>query len=121
MTEKAKSRSAKKSGRSTIPSQLRALNPMVGVVGMAGWVEMVKESSQFFPERLEKDLEAQRELLKCKSVEDLLRFQSNFYRDAFEQYTAEYQRLAQLWSRSMSAGLREATVPSARNYDDIPL
>jgi len=94
---------------------------MVSMVGTAGWFEMAKESSQFFATRLEKDLEAQRQFLNCKSLEDVLRLQSEFCRDSLEQYTAEFQRMAELWSETMAMGMSEATAPRARNYDDIPL
>jgi hypothetical protein len=121
VTENKKPRSATKAKQSAVSPQFWALNPMVSMVGMAGWVEMMKESSQFFSERLEKDLEAQRELLNCRSLEDVLRVQSKFCKNALEQYTAEFKRVTELWSRTTASGLSEAMAPRARNYDDIPL
>jgi len=119
--KKTKSKSSATVSKSTTSQQLWPLNPMVSMVGTAGWLEMAKESSQFFATRLEKDLEAQRQFLNCKSLEDVLRLQSEFCRDSLEQYTAEFQRMAELWSQTMAMGMSEATAPRARNYDDIPL
>jgi hypothetical protein len=94
---------------------------MAGMVGMAGWIEMMKESSSFAMERYGKDVEAQRRFLKCKSPEDVLRLQSAFLREAMEDYASEFHRISSLCSKAMTLGLKEATASRTRNYDDIPL
>jgi hypothetical protein len=121
MTLKTESKPATKAEQLTMSPQMWALNPMVSMVGMAGWAEIMKEGMQFVSERMEKDLQAQRGFLNCKSLEDVLRLQSEYYKDALEQYTEQFQRVAELASQATVSGWSEATAPRARKYDDIPL
>lgn len=101
--------------------QILALNPMVGMVGMASWSEIMKEGLDFASVRMERDMQAQRDLLNCKSIEDVLKFQAAYFQDAAEQYTRQFQRLAELLSEATALGWSEATARRAREYDDIPL
>src|SRR5210317_35789 len=109
MKKNENSKPATDATRSSTSPQFWALNPLVSMAGMAGWAEMMKESSEFFAERLEKDLEAQRALLNCKSLIDVMRVQSEFCRNAFEQYNAEFKRMTELWSQATALGMSEAT------------
>ncbi len=121
MTAKTKSKPTAKVEQLTVSPQMWALNPMVSMVGMAGWAEIMKEGVQFVSDRMRKDVQAQRSILNCKSLEDVLRLQSEYYRDALEQYTEQLQRVAELLSQATVSGWSEATASRAREYDDIPL
>ncbi len=121
MAGKSKSKPTAKVEPLTMSPQMWALNPMVSLVGMAGWSEIMKEGVQFVSERMEKDLQVQRSFLNCKSLEEVLRLQSEYYGDALHQYTEQFHRVAELWSQATVSGWREATASRAREYDDIPL
>ena len=94
---------------------------MVSMVGLASWAEVMKEGVHFISERMGQDMQAQRDFLNCRSIEDVLRLQSKFYRDALAQYTQQFQRMAELMSEATALGWSEATTPRARKYDDVPL
>ncbi len=102
-------------------TQLAALNPFGGAVGMSGWVEVMTESTRFAAERFRKDLATQQALLNCKSVDEILRVQSEFYRNAIEQYTSELNRLGKMMSKATAQSMDEMTKSRARSYDDVPV
>ncbi len=121
MAGKSTSRPMMKAEPMTVFPQMWALNPMASMVGMAGWSEIMKEGAQFISERVRKDMQVQRETLNCRSLDDVLRLQSEYYRDAAEHYARQCQRLAELLSEAAASGWIEATARRAREYDDIPV
>lgn len=121
MARKPNSKTIKNGKPLNVSPQMWALSPMVSMVGMAGCAEIAKEGVEFISERIKKDMQAQRDILNCKSLQDVLRVQSEYFQDAAEQYTGQLQRVAELLSETMALGLSEATVSRAREYDDIPL
>lgn len=102
-------------------TQFAALNPLGNAAGMAGWMEVMTESARFAAERFQKDLATHRALLNCRSVEDMMQVQSEFYRNAIEQYSSEISRLGEMMSKATAQSVDEMTKPRARSYDDIPV
>ncbi len=101
--------------------QVWALHPTASLVGMAGWAEAMKEGFVFVSARVEKDMRVHRDFLNCKSLEDVMRLQSEYFSDAVEQYSDQFQRVTELLSKTAALGWTEVTTPRARKYDDIPL
>ena len=121
MTEKSKSNRKTKSAPLTASPQMWVLSPMISMVGMASWAELIKENAQFASKRLTYDMHAQRDLLGCRSIEQILRLQAKLYQETTEQYTTHAQRMVELLSEATALGWSEATSPRSREYDDIPL
>ncbi len=121
MTASKKNATSKGPNTSNVSPQTWALTPMVSMVGMAGWAEMMKEGVQFLSERIERDMKAQRDFLSCTSPEEALRVQSEYCKDVVAQYAGQFQRMAELFSQTTALGWSEATASRARKYDDVPL
>lgn len=121
MARTSKSKPQTKTEPLTVSPQMWALNPLVSMVGMAGWAEIMKEGAQFVSERWETNVKAQRDILNCRSLEDALRLQSEYFKDSADQYTRQFQRVVELLSEAAALGWSEANARRAREYDDIPL
>lgn len=92
-------------------------NPKV----MEAWVELLNDSARFVTDRLQKDQETQQALLNCKTPADIMQVQSEFFKDAVEQYTAQTTRMCEKISEAAGTTLKETTAGLARSYDDVPL
>jgi hypothetical protein len=73
-----------------------------------GMSRVQHEIADFVAERIRQDIEAQQELLRCRTLDDVRQVQARFFRTAFDQYAAEASRLLRLSGemavRSMERG-----------------
>lgn len=92
-------------------------NPKV----MEAWLELMNDSARFFADRLKTDQETQRSLLSCKTPTELMQIQSEFFKDAVEQYTAQTARMFEKMTEATRVTLTESTTGMKRSYDDVPL
>ncbi|MDD9724069.1 phasin family protein [Roseovarius sp. SK2] len=90
-------------------------------VAMTAWFDMVQESMRFMSERLEKDLEAQRAMLACKTPQELMQVQSDFMKKAFTDYTEETRRMMEMMGVAMKVDIKDTAPTTRRNYDDVPV
>jgi len=76
--------------------QAAALGPLawMGPAGMEAFNATVTEMSDFVGRRLQKDIETQKALLTCRTLEEVQQVQSGAVREAFEDYRDETERLA---------------------------
>lgn len=91
----------------------------VSAVAAQAWLNMGTELARFALERLQQDIEAQKLLMTCTSLEDLQKFRAQYLALAQAQYAAEAAKLLALMGNVAAAGLVGAT--SARRYDDVPV
>jgi hypothetical protein len=63
---------------------------------LTGMSEIQKEIAGFVSERIRQDLETQRELFACRTIDDVREVQSRFLRTTIDQYSAETSKLMQL-------------------------
>jgi hypothetical protein len=79
-------------------TQQRALQSIerVGASFLTGIAEMQKEVAGFVAERIRQDLEAQQELLGCRTFDEVREVQSRFFRTTLDQYSTEATKLTQL-------------------------
>ena len=92
-------------------------NPKV----MEVWLELMNDSARFVADRLKTDQETQKSLLSCKTPTELMQIQSEFFKDAVEQYTAQTARMFEKMTEATKVTLTETTSGMSRRYDDVPL
>ncbi len=97
--------------QTAILGMLTALNP----AGAQAWLDLMQESARFMTSRLQQDIETQKALLACKSLEELMQVQTEFFKSAAAQYSEHTTRLLK--------GVEQSAAGSslARKYDDVPL
>ena len=76
-----------------------------GTAILEGMTEARREISGFISERIRQDIEAQAELLGCRSLEEMRAVQMRFFRGAVDQYSAEAARMMKLGTEIMSRAL----------------
>ncbi|MDK3072141.1 phasin family protein [Sedimentitalea sp. JM2-8] len=104
-------------GAAEFASAMMAINPKA----MEAWVEIMNDSASFVADRFQKDLATQKALLACRAPSELMRIQSEFVRDAVEQYTAQTTRMFEKISKAAGKSIKDTTAGQSRDYDDIPL
>ncbi len=87
----------------------------------SAWFEIMQESLRFMAERLEQDMDTQREMLACKTPQELMQVQSAFYKRAVAQYTEETQRMLDLMGVALKVTVSDKTPTTKRGYDDVPV
>jgi hypothetical protein len=91
----------------TLPQTAFAGVGNAGAAVAEGMARARQEATEFVTGRIRRDLEAQSELLGCRSIEDLGAVQSKFIRAAFDDYMSGAGRILNLGtevvSRSMPA------------------
>ncbi|MEB8386362.1 phasin family protein [Rhodobacteraceae bacterium KMM 6894] len=92
-----------------------------GVPGVAEWLNIMTQSAQFVADRLQQDMETQRAFLQCRTPQDVMQLHTEFYKTAIAQYTAEATRMMQAVSEATAETAMQATKPTSRTYDDVPL
>jgi hypothetical protein len=70
----------------------------IGQTMLDGATRMQQEIVDFVSARVREDMETQKELLRCRSFDDVREVQTRFFRTAMEQYAAESKRLMDLGS-----------------------
>jgi hypothetical protein len=94
---------------------------MAGQPAAKAWMEIMNESARFVADRLQKDVEAQQALLQCKTPEDVVEVQTEFFQTAMTQYTEEAQRIFALMSGAAEEVVEDAKSGRKRGYDDVPV
>jgi hypothetical protein len=103
----------------TAVENMIALNPMQGGVLKAMYT-MGTETMAFLSSRMQHDIETQKALLTCKTLEDLQSVQARFYKKALEDYSTAASKMMGIISAS--SGDVGSPLPSTkRAYDDVPL
>ncbi len=67
-----------------------------GLAVVAGLTCVRREIADFVTERIHQDVEAQRQFLRCRSLDEMRDAQASFVRTAVEQYAAEASRLVKI-------------------------
>jgi hypothetical protein len=88
---------------------------------LKAWSDLGAEMMQFAASRIQRDFEAQRAMLACKSLEDLQKVQTEFYTEAFKDYTAQIQRAMEVMSAATTNQVETVVSSTKRGYDDVPL
>ncbi len=85
-------------------SQQQAMHSIetAGAAVLEGVTRAQCEIADFVSERIRKDMEAQQELLRCKSLDDIRSVQTRFFKTAMDQYSAEATRLLRLGGETMA-------------------
>jgi hypothetical protein len=95
-------------------------SPMaVGSVVMQAWMDLGNEAIRFVWDRLQQDLETQKAVLACTSLEEVQKVQAAFFRSAQEQYAAEARKMLEMIGKATTAGM--TATAAARRYNDVPL
>lgn len=63
---------------------------------VAGWSKYQQEIISFYSKRMIEDLELQRSLMTCKSINEIWDLQRSFFENASKQYSDEVQKLTKL-------------------------
>ncbi|NJM81232.1 MAG: phasin family protein [Tabrizicola sp.] len=110
-----------KTASPTVDAMVPGPGPMiaVGSVAMQAWMELGNEAIRFVWDRLQQDIKTQQAVLACTSLEEVQRVQSEFFRSAQDQYTAEARKMLEIIGKSTTAGM--VATSQARKYDDVPL
>jgi hypothetical protein len=94
---------------------------MLGQPAAKAWAEVMNESARFVADRLQKDVEAQQALLKCKTPAEVAQVQSEFFQTAIEEYTEEAKRMFEILSGAAEETMDEVKTGQSRDYDDVPV
>ena len=96
--------------------QAAALGPMhwMGPAGMEAFTATVREMSEFVSGRIAKDLDTQRALLGSKTLDEVQQIQTRALTEAFEDYRAESERLAEIARQFVESA---ATLPETGRKD----
>ena len=78
------------------PEEVLHMFEAAGTAVFGGLTKAQREIAKFVAERIRQDLESQTELMRCRSLDDVLDVQSRFLNTAMDQYSAEATRLAQI-------------------------
>ena len=85
------------------------------------WSDLGAEVMQFASSRMRQDIEAQKAMLACKSIEDLQKVQAQYYSEAIKDYSAQIQRAMEVMSGAANKRTDDVFKPTRRGYDDVPL
>ena len=66
-------------------------------------LDTVKEDAEFVAERIRQDIDTQVELMRCRTLDEVLEVQSRFVNTAMDQYSAEATKLAQIGAEMIGA------------------
>lgn len=105
------------SGASAMTAAAVAFNP----VAAKAWQDIMSESARFLADRLQQDVSVQKAVLACKTPNELLLVQSEFYKNAVEQYAEEFARLSKMMVQATCDTLEDARSGHSRGYDDVPI
>lgn len=81
----------------------------MGTAWVEGMSKIGNEVTRFVSERIQEDLETQKKVLACRDPAELQSIQMAFLTKAFEQYSAETGKLAEM-NREMMAEIMSASV-----------
>ncbi len=117
MTKSKKPEAAPETSAPGLSAAMMAVNP----VAAKAWMDIMSESAGFVMNRLQSDLETQRALMACKSPDELMKVQSEFFRTAMEQYSGEAARMFKMMTQAAEDTVEDVKTGHKRGYDNIPL
>ncbi|MCV2882424.1 phasin family protein [Actibacterium sp. XHP0104] len=117
MAKSAKKPEAADNSMSAMTAAMMAGNPLLA----KAWTDMMEESARFLSERLKEDMDTQAAFMACKSPVEMAQVQSEFFRKAMEDYTAEAQRMFALMTEATEQALKQSGTGVKRKYDDVPI
>lgn len=85
------------------------------------WSDLGAEVMQFAASRIQRDIEAQKAMLACKSREDLQKLQVQYYSEAVKDYSAQIQSAMEVISGAADKLKDDVVTSTKRGYDDMPL
>ncbi|MEX0370403.1 MAG: phasin family protein [Tateyamaria sp.] len=94
-----------------------AFNP----VGTQAWLDLMSDCMRFAAERLQEDLNTQRDLMACRTPADVAKVQTEWCTTAARQYSDQFARMFQKTNDAAQQTAKDAASGFSRNYDDIPL
>lgn len=94
---------------------------MIGSDAQKAWLDMGAETLRFLAARMQKDLETQKAMLACTSLDDVQKVQADYYTQTLEDYRAQMTRLMEVMSSVAPKGLENLQFVTRRGYDDVPL
>lgn len=65
------------------------------------------ELTHFVAQRMQEDIRAQKEILQCRTLDELREAQTRFFQTAIEQYSEEASRLSKIGGDLLSSGMPE--------------
>ena len=92
---------------SLVLGQQQALETMeaAGQAVIEGVTRFRRELADFVSERIRHDMETQKAMLRCRSLDEFREVQAEFLRTAVDQYSAEASKLMQLGTEMMQRSL----------------
>ncbi len=103
---------------------MKSMSQWPGATGnpaMDAWFDAGNNALRFVFERWQHDIATQSALLGCTKLEDVQRVQTDFFKTAMEQYSAEAKRMMETFGSATSTGMAALTPGKARKKDDVPL
>ena len=88
---------------------------------LKAWSDLGAELMQFASSRVQQDMEAQKAMLACKTLQALQELQTKYYSDAIKDYSAQMQRAMEVMSGGANKRTDDVFKPTRRGYDDVPL
>lgn len=88
---------------------------------LKAWSDLGADMMKFAASRIQQDIEAQKSMLACRSLEDLQKVQAEFYSEAVKDYSAQIQRAMEVISVAMKPQVDAVVSSTKRGYDDVPL
>lgn len=85
------------------------------------WLNMGTETMRFLASRMQQDLETQKAMLACTSLEDIQKVQGDYYTQTLEDYRSQMSRVMEIMSEVTPKGLENLQFITRRGYDDVPL
>jgi hypothetical protein len=87
----------------SLPEEDVRLFENAGTAVLAGLSKAQKEIAEFVAERIRQDIDSQVELMRCRTLDEVLDVQSRFVNTAMDQYAAEASRLARIGAEMIGA------------------
>ena len=85
------------------------------------WSDLGAELMKFASSRVQQDIDAQKAMMACKSLEDLQEVQAQYYSEAIKDYSAQMQRAMEVMLGAANKRKDDAAISTKRGYDDVPL
>ncbi|MGY9045825.1 hypothetical protein P775_06940 [Puniceibacterium antarcticum] len=88
---------------------------------LAAWSELLTLGNKTMADAIQQVMEAQKALFACRTAQDVMVLQSQFMRNAIEQYMSQAKRLTEKTSATTKQTLGAQEIGHKRKFDDVPL
>ena len=103
-----------------VPPSVAAMMVLNPVMAKA-WLDLMSEGARFMTDRLQRDMALQQRLLACREPMELMQIQSDFVKEAMEQYAEEATRYFKMVFQSADDISEDAKHGHKRAYNDVPV